>query len=103
MGYNYSLSLSELESELGQLFTWSGADYPCVIGARNETKTLGDGGYALDAGLEIVVRLSAFANGIPAVKDGVIVDGRLLQIASILHDPGGEFLVLTCDDPTKGV
>ncbi len=55
----------------------------------------------MDAGLEIVAR--AVAGFAPVTNDAVTVNGRSLQIYAVLHDPGGEFYVLTCGDPTRGV
>ena len=104
MGYGYDNSLEELESELGQQMTWNGAQYPCMIGARNETKELGEGGYALQASLEIVCRLAIFPNSTPpGLKETVSIGTRLLRISDVLHDPSGEFVVLSGYDPTTGV
>jgi hypothetical protein len=104
MAYGYADSLLELESELGQTFVWNSGTYPCIIGARNETKELGEGGFALQAGLELVVRLAALPNSTPpAPNDDLTLGSRALTVVSVLHDPSGEFVVLTCEDPTQGV
>lgn len=97
-------ALLEIESELKQVFVWSGNPYPCIIGARNESKTLGDGGYALSAALELVCRTSVFPDSTPPpLKSIIVVNGRRLQISSVLHSLDGDFVVLSADDPTQGV
>lgn len=103
MGYGYADALRELESELGTTFVWNGNTYPCQIGARNETKELGEGGYALEAGVELVVRIGVLTAGTPATNDDLTLGTRSLTVSAVLHDPSGEFVVLTCEDPTRGV
>lgn len=102
--YGSAAALLEMEAELGEVLTWSGADYPCIIGARRENKTLGDGGYALDAALEVVVRKSVFPNSTPpTTTNEITVNSRVLKIADVMHSPCDTFVVLTCEDATKGV
>ena len=102
--YGAAAALLELESELKQVLTWDGADYPCVIGGRRENKSLGDGGYGLEAALEVVARKSVFPSATPPVTTNEItINGRVLKIADVVHSPCGSFVVFTCEDNTKGV
>lgn len=100
--YGNAQAFREIESELGQSFTWGDSSYPCQIGARRESKDLGDGGFALASGLEIIVRQEVIGTP-PAVKDVVTVGSRSLRVEAVTWAPDDAFVVLSCEDDTKGV
>ena len=84
-----------------QEFTWNGVPYPCSYGERTAKNALEIGGYAVESGLTLVVRVGALPS-VPAQKDTVTVDGKTLEIDGITFSPCGTFLVLTCSDPNQG-
>ena len=101
--YGMAEAMGQLEADIGATITWNGTVYPCQIGARRESKDLGDGGFALDAQLEIVVRQELFTAGFPTAKQTVTLDSRVLRIVDVLHAPDASCLVLSCEDNTRGV
>lgn len=100
--YGNAQAFRELESELGQQVVWNGTPYHCQIGARRESKDLGEGGFGLASGLEIVIRQEAIGTP-PSVKDTVTVGTRVLRVESVTWAPDDAFVVLGCEDDTKGV
>lgn len=101
--YGYSDALAMVEAELGQVFTWNGADYHCTIGERTEQLDLGAGGFAAGADLVLVVRRGHFTDTIPGAQELVTVSGRQLRISSVDHAPCSTFLVLKLVDDKRGV
>lgn len=103
--------IAELETEMApdgvnpETFTWNGADYPCVRGSITKGKTLGSGGYALEADLVIFVRTIHFPD--PAVEDDrpeskeyLVYSARTYRIDDVVTPAAGEpFLKLVCNDP----
>jgi len=98
--YGFAAAMAEIETELGDVMTFSGAEYPCVIGARGDSSELGNGGYSTGATLEIVVRRSLFTSE-PTTSDDLTINGKAHKIVSILLSPDGACLVLTCEDANK--
>ena len=98
--YGQAAALLEVESELGEVVTFSGTDYPCIIGARTDGAELGDGGFALSAGLEIVCRRSLFAT-LPTTRDNVTVKSKVHKILSIVLSPDESCIVLQTEDVNK--
>ena len=95
--YGQSEILEQLESELGQVVTIGGLDYPCIAGTTTDSKSLEYGGYATSSGIEIVVRASLFTTP-PVSKDVVTFASKELLINSIAIANDGSCYVLTCDD-----
>lgn len=100
--YGNAQAFREIESELGVQFVWNGTSYPCQIGARRESKDLGDGGFGLNSGLDIVIRQEAIGTP-PAIKDIVSIGTRILRVEMVTWSPDDAFVVLSCEDNTKGV
>lgn len=95
-------ALTDIEAEVGGTFTWNSTSYPGVIGTRTEGKNLGEGGFGLEAGVQIVARQSLFST-LPASKQLVTVGTRQLRIESVDISPDSALVVLNCVDDTRGV
>lgn len=100
--YGYEDALAMVEAEIGQTFTWSGGDYPCTIGDRQEGKALDFGGFDASADLILVVRTAVFET-YPVAQETVVVSARTLRIHSVAHSPCGSFLILNLVDNNRGV
>ena len=98
--YGQSAALLEIESELGEVMTFGGTDYPCIIGARTDGSELGAGGFALSAGLEVVCRRSLFST-IPTTHSDITVNGKVQKVVSIVLSPDDSFFVLSTEDVNK--
>lgn len=95
-------ALTDIEAEVGGSFTHGGTTYPAVIGTRTEGKTLGDGSFALDGGIQIVCRKSLFST-IPVSKELVTISSRQFRIDTVDIAPDDSLLVINCVDDTRGV
>ena len=101
--------LKAMECGLGCSLNWAGEDYPCAGGAVTGGRSLGIGGFLVEADVRIVVRKCVFSEGtgVPKekqtieYKDGPVSDGRRLRIESITPIMGVA-LLLGCNDPSKG-
>lgn len=100
--YGFAESIEQMESELGETFSFAGTEYKCIAGARNDVRDLGVGGYSTGAEVEIVVRKALFTTP-PRSQDVITYRGRGMLIISALESPDGACLVLSCDDQNKYV
>ncbi len=82
-------------------FTWNGSSYPCVPGSVRRGKTLGSGGYLLEADLVIFVRAAVFEAAAPDIKQHLVFDDRTYRIDDIVTPAGTPFLKLICGDPAQ--
>lgn len=90
-------ALAELEEDS---FSWNGADYPCTAGETRKTAQLEDGGFDVQNDLRIVCRRNLFQT--PPQRGHVISHlSASYRIRQIITAPGG-FLVLDCDNESKG-
>ncbi len=93
-----------MQTEEAKTFNFNGVDYPCIAGDSNTALELGFGGYAPSADRVLVVLLSAFGGDTPmAEQDTFGIDDKILNVASLVKSPDGQFIVYTCNDPSKGV
>lgn len=99
--YGQAAALAEIETELGAVMTFSGNDYPCIVGALNDSAELGAGGFAPVTGIDVVVRRSLFAGSIPTAHDKIVLGGKTLKIEAVLLSPDQSCVVLTCNDVNK--
>jgi hypothetical protein len=98
--YGTSSALEEIESEFPQVLTFDKSDYPCIIGARNDGSTLGDGGFALSAGLEVVCRRELFST-LPTTRDNFTVNGKVQKIISMIFSHDQQVIVFSTEDVNK--
>lgn len=98
--YGMDDALAELEAENPLVYTYAGADYPCLRGDATMAQTLGFGGYAPGADLIIVVRVSTFAAA-PSLKSEITLAGRMYLLDSYRQDPNEVFQVWALSDPQK--
>lgn len=126
----HAASLKTLQRNLGAgcpQFGWPlGEDgapenwYACLPGGSDTGKTLGPGGWATDASVDVLVLAADFAANPPASKLPTGVEPQLKQtcvvslgprdtspvrrrIDAVVYSPGRDFLQITCVDPTRGV
>ena len=101
--------LAELEIEMApdgenaETFTWpvGGSDYKCVRGSVRRGKTLGSGGYSLDADLVLYVRTELLATR-PTPKQLLTYGDRNFRIDDVVTVAAGEaFIKLVCTDPNQ--
>ena len=92
------------------LMNWRGADYPCAAGDQKFGRTLGIGGYLVDADLILVCVVSDFPGGAgPQGKKDVIyypgpgAGGAKYRVDYSQTLPGGGVLVLVLTNDTKGM
>ncbi len=92
------------------LMNWKGADYPCCTGDQKFGRTLGIGGFVVDADLIMVIVLNDFPNatGPMGKKDVVYFPGPGAGGARYRVDytqtlPGGGVMVLALTNDTKGM
>ncbi len=101
--------LAELELELGltenepQYFTWKNADYPCVPGSLTKGRTLGSGGFSLDADLILFVRAELFTaeTGRPIAKEKLSFHNQTFRIEDVVAPASEPFLKLVCVHPNR--
>lgn len=98
--YGTAAALAEIEGELEQVLTFNGSDYPCIIGARSDGSTLGEGGFALSAGLEVVCRRDIFAT-LPDTHDNFTINGKVQKIISLVLSHDGAVVVFQTEDVNK--
>ena len=100
----YKDGLTELESELGQTFTWHNINYPCVAGgdARHSEFDSAMGGLVRRDSTSIIVRAGLFpVNNQPVTRDLVTFRSRKYRIESIRRAPDYTFNVYTLGDPNE--
>lgn len=105
LGSSSKRGLKSLERSTGRkVFTWpvGGSDYICVGNVAESSKTLGVGGFALEADCSIFVRLELLPEPLPAEKQRLIFNGKTYRIDKVSKLPGDEVLKLICNDPTRG-
>lgn len=99
--------LIEREEDIGATITWAGETYACSAGALVGGKTIEAGGFRCQNNLQIVVRTSLFASGLPQEKqtlsytaepDAAAVTLRIDAITKI----GSSALQLECNNPSQG-
>ena len=95
--YGQAEALSQVETELASVMTFSGVDYPCTIGSRTDKAAVGFGGYEISAGLEVVCRRALFAT-LPTAEDSITVNSKVQKITSVMLPPDESFIVLNCED-----
>jgi hypothetical protein len=104
IGRDIGRGLKGLERALGgPVFTWNGADYPCVANEAESSKVFGAGGFALEADLVLFVRDEVLPEVGPAEKDLVVYRGKTYRIDKIGNLPGDGQMKLMCNTPTLGV
>lgn len=95
--------LAQLETEIPQVISWNGADYPCNLGSARANKTLESGRYGLDADLVVFVRFALFATNRPTSKQKLTFNAKVYLIDDVLTPNGQPFLKLVCSDPNKNL
>ena len=84
-----SNDLRELEADFGsQVFTWQGADYPCVPSGIEEQVEIELGGNLHRVVGTLRVRVNAFSEAVPAFGDRITLDGETLIVASVTRYHG---------------
>ena len=108
--YGHAEAIAQVESELTATATLSqthvggGSVFPCIVGDRAESKTLGYGGFATGADITVVIRKALFAGSTyPSPQDTVTLTDRTVGVETVTHAPDGSVVVLACNDLTKGV
>ena len=93
-----------MEGELGQVFTWHNASYPCLSGGDIRTSEYDSamGGMVRRDGSTLVVRANLFAVGSePVARDLVTFNGRKMRIEDIRRAPNRTLLVWSLTDPNE--
>lgn len=98
--YGTEDGLKEIEAEFPQVLTFNGQDHPCTIGAKSVGSTLGDGGFALSAGLDVVCRKSIFTT-LPTTKDNFTINGKVQKIISMMFSHDQKVIVFNTEDVNK--
>ena len=95
--------LLELESELGQTFTWHNVSYPCIAGGdmRSSDYDSALGGIVRRDSSSIVVRAGLFSANAPVVRDMIVFNSRTFRIDDIRRAPNVSFYVYSLADPTE--
>ena len=99
--FGFAAAVEELETELGDKFSWNGVEYPCVAGSRQDGSELGAGGFATSAGIEVVVRRDALPTVGLTAADEIHLNGKQLKIVTITVAMGESVLVLACEDANQ--
>ncbi len=109
-----SADLAELEIEMSSdgitpnTFTHNGGEYPCAPGSVTRKKTLGSGGYELDADLILFVRSIHFPDPAdhdarPETEERITYQSRRYKIMDVVSPVGEPFLKLICIAAEKGL
>jgi hypothetical protein len=105
--------LAELETELApdgvnpHTFSHNGIDYPCTPGSVTRGKTLGSGGFSIEADLVLFVRAILFpteqehAGARPESKEKLTYNNRSYRIEDVVTPAGEPFFKLICVDPNR--
>lgn len=100
----HAQSLAQLETLDPGVFTWNGADWPCLNSSTRRRKALEPGGFSLDADLILFVRTAHFASAAaqPQLKQLLTFESRSYRIDEIVYPSGTPFLKLLCVAAARG-
>jgi hypothetical protein len=104
---DFSEALAELEDVTTgdpQTITWNSQILPCIATGRTKTGTLGDGGWAPETDLVVIVRGELFDADSPPVSGQTLTHaGGTYRIDRVMTAPGSAFFRLGCISAAKGV
>ena len=84
----HDADMAVILADAGEVFTFGGTDYACIVSERSSTKELEEGGFMLDYDFLIVTRKSLFATA-PALGQTVTYRGvthRIVRVAPNYSD-----------------
>lgn len=100
-----------VENDLNNpVFYWGAAEYPCVPSITEATRELGEGGFAMDKVLSIVVRLEdadenlVFDNNlVPTPQEKITYNGETFRIFTTKKHPTGAYMRIMAISEIKGI
>ena len=91
--------MRKILADSGEVFTFDGADYPCIVSERSQTKELEEGGFMMDFDFLIVTRKALFetapTNGQRVTYRGT--EHRIVRVAPNFSDKILNLSVKTVD------
>lgn len=87
-------------ADAGNIFTWSGSDYACIVTDREKGKKLEEGGFLEEFDLSIQTRASLF-DTLPAENQTVTHNSQLYRIGKVRINQSAKILTLLCMSATK--
>jgi len=93
--------LADIESDLPQVFTWQGRNYPC---AGNDSLTgleLGLADYTESKVADLIVRDAVLTAGIPRIGDPITFSGHAYRVESLATAEDGVSYRIRCVEATR--
>ena len=97
----HDADLAFILAEAGNTFTWSGADYACILADLNTTKDLQEGGFMPDFDLSVTTRRSLFGDTLPASGELVTIDSAQYRVVRRRKNFTNKILVLDLQTKEK--
>lgn len=83
-------------------FTWNDTNYPILPGSLRTNKSLGPGGFRLQADLRFVAVAADLPDPGPALGHTIIYNGKVLRIDVVQPLAGATLVMFECNDAAQG-
>lgn len=99
-GIDFDADVAFMVNDLGDVMTFNGTGYACVISSITKSKTLENAGYFAEASFQIVVQTSLLTAGRPVANNKVTVGGTVYRVLRVETDEADAALNLFCEEVT---
>ena len=100
-GIDFDADLASIVSDLGDVLTWSGDDYACVVDPVGPgTKIETEAGYFVDVSFVTVVQTSLFSSARPVANNKVTINSVVYRVVRAETDEADSGIVLDLAEVT---